>query len=443
MKKNIALGLTGLLVAGSLAFTQLSPVVFANDTENTVVLNVSDTDESAMEEKTEEEKTESKGYGTLETINLDGAEVTAVDVSGVVEAVMPSVVMVTEKGKQEVMDWFGRSREYEVEGAASGFIIAQNSDELLIATNNHVVQDSSEVTVEFSVDAEDEDDLLVPAKVKGTDPTTDLAVIAVNVEDIDEDVFNQLKVAVLGNSDKLKVGQSAITIGNTLGEGISVTSGIISALDVEITVEDGSTFTEFQTDGAANQGQSGGMIVNSKGEVIGIFNAGYLSGDNVGYGIPVSTAIPVLQELINRETREKLDDHGYMGVSIIAVSTEASDLYNIPEGAYVYEVTKDSAADKAGLEKGDIIVGFDGITVNSKEALLRQVSYYAPGEVVEITIMKPGDRGYEEKKVEVTLEEAPEEVKASLNEVEEQPQYIQGGEDPFDNWIVDIDDLFK
>lgn len=443
MKKNIALGLTGLLVAGSLAFTQLSPVVFANDTENTVVLSVSDTDESAMEEKTEEEKIESKGYGTLETINLDGAEVTAVDVSGVVEAVMPSVVMVTEKGKQEVMDWFGRSREYEVEGAASGFIIAQNSDELLIATNNHVVQDSSEVTVEFSVDAEDEDDLLVPAKVKGTDPTTDLAVIAVNVEDIDEDVFNQLKVAVLGNSDKLKVGQSAITIGNTLGEGISVTSGIISALDVEITVEDGSTFTEFQTDGAANQGQSGGMIVNSKGEVIGIFNAGYLSGDNVGYGIPVSTAIPVLQELINRETREKLDDHGYMGVSIIAVSTEASDLYNIPEGAYVYEVTKDSAADKAGLEKGDIIVGFDGITVNSKEALLRQVSYYAPGEVVEITIMKPGDRGYEEKKVEVTLEEAPEEVKASLNEVEEQPQYIQGGEDPFDNWIVDIDDLFK
>ncbi len=349
---------------------------------------------------------------------------------------MPSVVMVTEKSVQEVMDWYGQSQKYEVEGAASGFIIAQNDDELLIATNNHVVENSTEVTVEFSVDAEDEDDLLASAKVKGTDPKTDLAVIAVDLSDIDEDVLSQLKIAVLGNSDKLKVGQSAITIGNSLGEGISVTSGIISALNVEIQVEDGSTFTEFQTDGAANQGQSGGMVVNSKGEVIGIFNAGYLSGDNIGYGIPVSTAIPVFQDLINRETRDALEEHGYMGAVVVAVSAEASKYYNIPEGAYVYEVSKDSAADEAGMEEGDIITKFDGLTIDSKETLLRQITYYAAGETVEVTVMRQsGNGGYEEKTLEITLDEAPADMSkyeqdTDSNNGQDIDQYPQGN--PFD-----------
>ena len=190
-----------------------------------------------------------------------------------------------------------------------------------------------------------------------------------------------------------------------------MTSGIVSALDVEIQVEDGSVFTEFQTDGAANQGQSGGMIVNSKGEVIGIFNAGYLDGDNVGYGIPISTAIPVLQDLINRETRDTVEDHGYMGITVVAVSAEASEFYNIPEGAYIYEVADGSAGDEAGLKKGDIIVGFDGINIDSKETLLRQINYYSPGETVEVRVMRQGAGGYEEQSFDVTLEEAPEEVK--------------------------------
>ncbi len=429
MKKKFAAGLTGAIIAGALAVSQLAPVVYAEDGETS--LSVSETE--APETEAKEEETEKKVHAQLETTNTDEAQVTAIDVSGVVDSVMPSVVMVTEKGVQEVMDLFGRSEQYETQGAASGFIIAQNDDELLIATNNHVVENSTEVTVEFSVDAEDEEDLLASAKVKGTDPKTDLAVIAVDLNDVKEDVLKQLKIAVLGSSDNLKVGQSAITIGNTLGEGISVTSGIVSALDCEITVEDGSVFHEFQTDGAANQGQSGGMIVNAKGEVIGIFNAGYLSGDNVGYGIPISTAIPVLQDLINRETRDALDEHGYMGITVVAVSSEASEFYNIPEGAYIYEVTKDSAGDKAGLLKGDIITGFDGITIDSKETLLRQITYYAPGEKVDVTVMRQGSGGYEEQTVEVTLEEAPEGLKKSVSEkpAEDSGDGLQPIPDPF------------
>ena len=406
MKKKIAAGLTGAVLAGALVIGQIAPYVYAE--EGTTALAISETEEQEQAEEPEETK---KVYAPIETVNTDDVQVTAVDVSGVVEAVMPSIVMVTEMGVQEMIDSFGQSQEYEVQGAASGFIIAQNEDELLIATNNHVVQNSTGVTVEFSADAEDKEDLFVSAKVKGTDPKTDLAVIAVNLDDIKEDVLKQLKIAVLGNSDNLKVGQAAITIGNSLGEGISVTSGIISALDVEITVEDGSTFTEFQTDGAANQGQSGGMIVNAKGEVIGIFNAGYLSGDNIGYGVPISTAIPVLQNLINRETRDALDEHGYMGITIVSVSAEASELYGIPEGAYIYEVSKDSAGDKAGLQKGDIIVEFDGIPIDSQETVLRWIAYYAPGETVEVKVMRQGPGGYEEQTFELTLEGAADSLK--------------------------------
>jgi serine protease Do len=431
MKKKIAAGLTGAVLVGALVIGQVAPSVFAEEGTTSLAISEIEASDSDTEEKTE--VAEAKTHTKLETVTTDDVLVTAVDVSGVVEAVMPSIVKVTETGVQQMMDWFGQSAEYEVQGAASGFIIAQNDDELLIATNNHVVKDSTDVTVEFSVDAEDTDDLFVPAKVKGTDPRTDLAVIAVSLDDINEDVLKQLKIAVLGSSDNLKVGQAAITIGNTLGEGISVTSGIISALDVEITVEDGSTFTEFQTDGAANQGQSGGMIVNSKGEVIGIFNAGYLEGDNVGYGIPISTAIPVLQDLINRETRDALDEHGYIGITVTGVSSEAHELYNIPEGAYIYEVTKDSAGDNAGLEKGDIVVEFDGVPIDSQETLLKRVSYYAPGETLEIKVMRQGPGGYEEQTYEVTLDDAPKDMKNSRNQKkpeknQETPEIPEGQE---------------
>ena len=419
---------------------QAAPAVLADDKETSLAVTETETEAPETEEAEKEEK---KEYDQLETTNTSDAAITAIDVSGIVEAVMPSIVTVTEKSVQEVETFFGESQAVEMEGAASGFIIAQNDKELLIATNNHVVESSTEVTVAFSADVEDQDDLIAPAKVKGTDSKTDLAVIAVNLDDINEDVLSQLKIAVLGSSDNLKVGQTAITIGNSLGEGISVMAGIVSALNVEVVVQDGSTFTEFQTDGAANQGQSGGAVVNAKGEVIGIFNAGYLEGDNMGYAIPISTAIPVLQDLINRETRDVVEEHGYMGVTVVGVSAEASEYYNIPKGAYVYEVTKDSAGDKAGLEQGDIIVGFDGITIDSQEALLRQINYYEPGETVEVTVMRGAGTGYEEKKVEVTLEGAPEGMKDQKSEmpapeenggddVQEDPEDGLGG-DPFDD----------
>ena len=434
---------TGAALAGILAAAQIAPAAFAEESTETV-LSVSDEAEEAekvleeaekaleeakkaaedarkavedaSEDKAEEEaeKEEKKSYPKVDTIDTAKAKVTAIDVSDVVEAVMPSIVMVTNKGTTEVVDFFGRKQKYETQGAASGFIIAQNDDELLIATNNHVVEDSDEVTVAFSVDADDPEKLVAPAKVKGTDPETDLAVIAVKLSDIDEDVLPQLKIAVLGNSDDLKVGETAITIGNSLGEGISVTSGIISALDREITVEDGSTFTEFQTDGAANAGQSGGAIVDANGEVIGVFNAGYVNGDNMGYGIPISTAIPVLKDLVNRETRDALDEHGYMGISVVAVSDEASELYGIPGGAYVYGVTEGSAGDEAGLKKGDVITAFDGIEIGSQEALLRQISYYAPGETVEVTVLRSNGDDYEEETFEIKLDEPSEEVKEEL-----------------------------
>ena len=434
-RNRIALGITGAVLAGALAVGQLAPAAFADDKETTLTVTETETDAPETEEAAQEQTEEKKVYEQLETTNTNDAQITAIDVSGVVEAVMPSIVTVTEKSVQEVETYFGTSQSVEMEGAASGFIIAQNNDELLIATNNHVVESSTEVTVAFSADVEDPDDAIAPAKVKGTDRKTDLAVIAVDLDDINEDVLSQLKIAVLGNSDKLKVGQTAITIGNSLGDGISVTSGIISALNVEVVVEDGSSFTEFQTDGASNQGQSGGAVVNSKGEVIGIFNAGYLNADNMGYAIPISTAIPVLQELINRETRDIVEDHGYLGITVVAVSAEASEYYNIPEGAYVYEVGKDSAGEKAGLQKGDIIVGFDGITIDSQEALLRQINYYKPGETVEVTIMRGSGSGYEEQKVEVTLEDAPEGTDTKSKEA------APKDEDGEDNW-VDKDDLF-
>ncbi len=435
-RNRLAAGITGAFLAGALMIGQAAPAVFAQDGAS-LSLSEAETEEAAVEE--EEKTEEKKSYPQLETTNSEDAVVTAIDVSGVVEAVMPSIVTVSEKSVQEIEDFFGQSQSVEVEGAASGFIIAQDDDELMIATNNHVVESSTEVTVAFSADAEDPEDLLAPAKVKGTDAKTDLAVIAVSLDDINEDVLKQLKIAVLGSSDKLKVGQTAITIGNSLGEGISVMSGIVSALNVEIVTEDGSTFTEFQTDGAANQGQSGGAVVNEKGEVIGIFNAGYLEGDNMGYAVPISTAIPILQDLVNRETRDVVDEHGYMGITVVGVSAEASEYYNIPEGAYVYEVTKDGAGDKAGIQKGDIIVGFDGISIDSQEALLRQINYYEPGESVEVKLMRGNGAGYEETSVEVTLEEASEEVKKAQDkeaERREEPEEVpgKGGSD----W----DDLF-
>ena len=266
--------LTGGVLMAALALGQISPaMVYAEDGET----SLSVAEAQAEEEQGAEEKAE---YTQLETTNISDVSVSAIDVSSIVEAVMPSMVTITEYSVQEVMNYFGGPQQMEVEGAATGFIIAQDDDEIMIATNNHVVTDSTDVSVCFYVKDKDGEEVVAPAKVKGTDPATDLAVIAVSPDDIPDEVLSELKIAVLGSSDNLKIGQTAITIGNALGLGLNVTSGIISALDVEVNTDSGS-WTEFQTDGASNNGQSGGAVFNADGEVIGIFNAGAVYGDNM------------------------------------------------------------------------------------------------------------------------------------------------------------------
>ena len=393
----------------------------------------------AAQEETEVQTEKKVEYGQLETTKTEGHTVTAVDVSDIVEETMPSVVAITTRSLQDIHSYFYGMQQYEAEGRGSGFIIAQNDDELLIATNNHVVDDSTSLTVGFSVDAEDEDDLLVPAVVKGTSPRYDLAVVAVKLSDIKEDVFNQLKIATLGSSDDLKIGEAAILIGNALGDGQTVSTGVVSALEHEIMTESG-TFKEFQIDAGVNLGCSGGPILDGDGKVIGIFNAKAVAdyAESMGYGIPVDTAIPVLSDMINMTTREAVENHGYLGVTVVPVSEEAKTMYGMPEGAYVYDFADDSPAEQAGMKKGDIIVKLDGREVNSSDALIEAISLYEAGETVKVTYMSNDGNGYVEKEVEVTLKEGeqPEGQEAQEQQPEqqqEQPEQENREEQPEEN----------
>ena len=352
--------------------------------------------------------------------------VTTLDVTGIVENVMPSIVSVTATSVQKVRSYFS-AEPYEIEGmgAGSGIIISQNDTELLIATNYHITNGSKDLTVCFSADAENEDDLIVPAVLKGeTNRDVDLAVLAVKLSDIKPEVYSQLKIATLGSSDTLKVGQAAIVIGNALGYGQAVSTGIISALDRPVETETGS-YREFMTDASVNLGCSGGAILNTKGEVVGIVNAKDTAdyAEGMGYGIPIDSAIPILQEMINRETRETVENHGYLGITVVPVSEEASSMYDMPQGAYVYEVTEGSAADQAGIEKGNIITAFDGIPVGSSDDLVNRIGYYEVGETVKVKLEVPDGGGYTAKEVEVTLQagaQSTQDGKEEENKDEEQ-----------------------
>lgn len=396
-----------------------------------------DTEKTEEAEKVEEEpegKEEKKAanYGTLETTSTGEDGIIAMDVSAIVENCMPSIVSITNHSVQEVQSYFYGSQEMETESAGSGIIIAQNDTELLIATNKHVVEDAAKMTVCFTVDAEDPEDLVVEAVTKGTDGSYDLAVVAVNLEDIPEDIYKQLKIATLGSSDDLKVGETAIAIGNALGTGQTVTSGIISALEREITTDVG-TFTELQTDAAINFGCSGGALLNKRGEVIGINSAKATSdyAESMGYAIPIDAAIPILTNLINRETRTAVDNHGYMGITVVPVSDEAKEMYNMPAGAFVYEVTEGSAGEEAGLKKGDIITGFDGITIDSSDTLVETLGYYEAGETVTVEIQVAEGGAYKAKELEVTLQEGePAEDAEADEELEALPEEEEEGEVP-------------
>lgn len=330
------------------------------------------------------------------------------DIAAVAQNVMPSIVAITNVGV-ETINYFGAEYQMDSESTGSGIIVGKNDSELLIATNQHVVDGAEDLTVCFTADA-DEDENLVPAQVKGTDSTWDLAVLAVNLDDISENVARQIKVAQMGDSDGVEVGEYSVAIGNALGYGQSVTFGIISALDREISVSTNNgvvTNHMIQTDAAINFGNSGGALLNLKGELIGINSAkaAETGVEGMGYAIPVNTAKPIIEDLMNQVTRTKVsaEDAGALGLVPVDVSEEARQIYNIPIGAFVYELTEGSAAEKAGIREGDIIVKLDKTGISSKSELLDRMQYYAAGETVEVTVKRSGADGYEEKVIEVEL----------------------------------------
>lgn len=349
-------------------------------------------------------------------------------VAAVAQASMSSVVAITTVSVQEIPSFFGySSRQYKSASTGSGIIVGDNDDELLIATNNHVVDGATTLSVCFigddvanaeteTVNAGDNGDLnvedAVSAKIKGTDADNDLAVVAVKKSDIPEDTLNQIKIAQIGSSDDLAVGQQVVAIGNALGYGQSVTSGWISALNRTISTDDGTNSTGLiQTDAAINPGNSGGALLNMKGELIGINSAKYADSavEGMGYAIPISKAKPILEELMNRETREKVDSSkkGYLGVSLASLTTEAIEMYNMPTGAFVRNVEDDSPAQEAGICKGDIIVKFDGQKVSDGDDLLDKLQYYKSGEKIEAVIARATNGEYEENTVELTLGTRP------------------------------------
>lgn len=321
------------------------------------------------------------------------------DVSDIVENTLPSIVSITNMSVQEVQNFFGGISQQESESAGSGIIISQNDSELLVVTNNHVVEGSDTLTVTFN------DGNSVEAQIKGTDSARDLAVVAVPLDKISDDTMNAIKVATLGDSDSLKVGEPAIAIGNALGYGQSVTTGIVSATGRTI---DGFDGEYIQTDAAINPGNSGGALLNANGEVIGINSAKINSSavEGMGFAIPISDASDVIQNLMNKETRSKVSDEerGYLGIKGYDVSEEGAQMYNMPTGVYVKEVMSGGGAEKAGLTKGSIITGFGGSSISGMSSLQEQLQYYKAGEEVTLTVQIPDKNGeYTEKDIKVTL----------------------------------------
>ena len=375
--------------------------------------------------------------GTEDSTDSSSADSTVKDivaesgtVAGVAQATMSSIVAITSVSVQEIPSFFGYgTRQYQSAGSGSGIIVGENDSELLIATNNHVVSGATTLTVCFAgsdvVGAEEETqamasssdgdadvDNAVSAKIKGTDEENDLAVVAVEKSDIPDETMDEIKIAQMGSSDDLVVGEQVVAIGNALGYGQSVTSGWISALNRSISTEDGEASGLIQTDAAINPGNSGGALLNMNGEVIGINAAKYADSqvEGMGYAIPISKAEPILEELMNRETRDKVEDSskvGYMGVKAADLTTEAIQMYNMPAGAFITEVTEGGAADNAGIKKGDIIVKLDGQKVSGKDDLVDKLQYYEAGENIEVVISRANSGEYKEQTIEVTLGSKP------------------------------------
>lgn len=374
---------------------------FPADSGNAVVTELPDDIVKVPVEKRLEEK--EAGTANYVTYVVD-------DVSGMVEEVMPSMVSIVNNYESTGMNFWGQSYREPGVSSGSGFIVGETDEELLIATNNHVVEDAISLEITFI------DDSTAEAVIKGTDEDMDIAVIAVPISSLSSDTLNSISVARLGDSDSLKMGMPVVAIGNALGYGQSVTNGIISALDREMTSEDGSTGIYIQTNAAINHGNSGGALLNMNGEVIGInvarIDDGYISVEAMGYAIPISAATPIIEELMARKTRvEKVDEGqmGYMGITMQTVTDEVSEMFGFPKGVYVREVAERSAAEAAGIRVGDIIVKFDGQRISSNTDLSNTIQYFKAGETVTVTVKRAENGIYKELDIEVTLGSRPRE----------------------------------
>lgn len=350
-----------------------------------------------------EEETSTK-EGSQDTTQISTSSIVEskiiTDVSEVVDNVMPSVVSIVNKYTENI-SYFGQQFSQEGSASGSGIIVGMNDTELLIATNYHVIESATELSVSFV------DDSVATAQLKGSDASMDLAVIAVALDDLEQSTKESIAVAQMGDSDSLSVGEPAIAIGNALGYGQSVTTGVISALNREVSVSDTVSGTFIQTDAAINPGNSGGALLNVKGEVIGI-NSNKIGGEAIegmGYAIPISSAKPIIEELMNRETKTKVDENnaGYLGISGFTVTEDVVNVYGMPQGVYVAQVYQGSGAANAGIIKGGIITGLSDFTITSMAELQEALQYYAVGDTVEVTIMYPGREGYEASTVNVTL----------------------------------------
>lgn len=346
-------------------------------------------------------------------------------VSDVAENVLPSIVAIDVTVTSTGSDMFGRTYSQDSQGSGSGIIVAQDDDNLYIATNNHVVSDASEVSVKFN------DDKVYSAEVRGTDSDCDLAVVTIPVKDLSSDTLGKIKVAALGDSDKVKVGDQAIAIGNALGYGTSVTVGYISAKEREVSAED-MTMKLIQTDAAINPGNSGGALVDASGTVIGINSAKYAdeSVEGMGFAIPVSTAIPIINDIIKSENVPE-DEQGYLGIRSPEAVSDYASYYNIPEGVFVKEVSEDSPAQKAGMLAGDIITEFNGRSVTSMSSLQERLSKLKAGTKVKVVVKRANDGEYQEKTLTVTLGKKSDAKDSSTASDGQQDSSQQGN--PFQN----------
>ena len=422
-KKGLTFSLCAVLAGGLAAGSFEGVNKLAGWSGATTVEAASNKDETTLTYAKSEKKDADTSDSKSDTGKDTGSTAKgSLDVSEIVSEALPSIVSITTKSVQEVQNYFGmygmygyapQQQEQEVEGSGSGIIVGKNDDELLIATNYHVVEGADTLSVAFT------DGNAVEASVKGFDEERDLAVVSVSLDDVEDDTMDAVSIANIGSSDDLKVGEQVVAIGNALGYGQSVTTGIVSAKNRRMdsdnnTVTDGSDDSSdgvnlIQTDAAINPGNSGGALLNMEGEVVGINSAKLASTEveGMGYAIAISDVTDILQNLMNETSRDKLDDseHGVLGIKGSSVSSEAVQMYGIPAGVFVKEVTEGGAADKAGLKANSVITEFDGKTVSSINQLIEYLSYYEPDEEVELTVQVPHGTSYKEETVKVTLDE--------------------------------------